>query len=183
MCCRSIQHFTPGTHKFYTKAPNICGQSVRNLQLVTPALSYKLRLLPESTTNHTGRSLRVTSTRAISAWCYTCTSSGALAPSVGQRNVPEILYNKHALRNVYNILKKNGTMVAFYHRTTHFRRLRWCSMQEVLRTLQCPQLTTCQTFKQETKHWWCLCESKCSEHAWVKCCWYLWIINTIHIPQ
>ena len=74
-------------------------------------------------------------------------------------------------------------MVAIYQRTTHFRQLRWCSLQEVLRTLQCPQLRTCQTFEQKTKHWRCLCESKCSEHARVKCCWYLWIKNTINISH
>jgi len=160
----------PSVHKFYTKAPKICGQSVRNLLLATPSLCpINYAYCPEvSRPTHAGPKSNFDTRHQ----CFVLHLHVKQCVSVGQRNVPEILYNMHDLRNVYNI-KKTGTMVAIYQRTTHFRRLRWCSWQEVLRTSQCPQLTTSQTFKQKTKHWWWLCESKCSEHACIKCCWYL----------
>jgi hypothetical protein len=150
MCCRSTQHFMPGAHKFYTKAPKICGQRGRNLLLVIPALCHiNYAYYPEvRPTTQAGPKSNFDTRQQ----CLVLHLHVKLCVSVGQRNVPEILYTNHALRNVCNIKKETGTMVAIYQRTTHFRRLRGCSLQEVLRTLQCPQLTTCLKFKQKTTH-------------------------------
>jgi len=141
----------PRAHKFCTKAPKICGQSVRNLLLVTPALcpinyAYYPGVPPTTQagpeSNFDRRHQRLVLRLHVSAWCYACTSALGATParqrvvlrlhvsawcyactsargatsarqrvvlhlhvkqcvSVGQRNVPEILYND--LRNVYSI--------------------------------------------------------------------------------